>query len=72
MLKYVTVLFFLAFVAVVYADSMENFIRLFTEVACENGFYSAFNQAIKACGKCISLTCSTKQVDPLQCGIRPQ
>ncbi|GBN04242.1 hypothetical protein AVEN_269707-1 [Araneus ventricosus] len=72
MSKYVACLFLLAFVVVVYADSMENFIALFTKTACEDMFYSAFNQAVKACGKCISLTCSTKQVNPLQCGIKPE
>ncbi|KAF8763973.1 hypothetical protein HNY73_022097 [Argiope bruennichi] len=73
MSKHVTFLFLLTIAALAFAqDSMENFISLFTQTACGNVRYSAFNQAIKACGKCISLTCSTEQVNPLQCGIKPE
>ncbi|CAL1285027.1 unnamed protein product [Larinioides sclopetarius] len=51
---------------------MESFISLFTETACGGIHRSAFNRAIKACGKCISLTCSAKQIKPLKCGIQPE
>ncbi|KAF8763971.1 hypothetical protein HNY73_022095 [Argiope bruennichi] len=70
MLKCLAFLLLLAVVGAASSDSMENFLSLFTQVACGDGFYSEFNQAIQACGKCIRLTCSTQKVDPLQCGIR--
>ncbi|GBO31757.1 hypothetical protein AVEN_229558-1, partial [Araneus ventricosus] len=71
MSKLVTVMFLLAFIAAAYGDAMENFIDLFTGTACGEYELSEFNQAIKACGNCIRLSCSSQKANPLECGIRP-
>ncbi|GBN93955.1 hypothetical protein AVEN_123387-1 [Araneus ventricosus] len=71
MSKLVTFMFLLAFIAAAYADAMENFVELFTGTACGEYEMSEFNQAIKACGNCIRLTCSAQKAKPLECGIRP-
>ncbi|GIY33238.1 hypothetical protein CDAR_214111 [Caerostris darwini] len=69
MMKFLGLFVLVALVAMATAHDLEEFLNLFSDVACTKLYTtSGFNRAMKLCGTCIEVTVDAAQTSPIKCG----